>query len=473
MKRSAIHADKQVHPEPSGAGARADVGCALALTGRKQLAPSTTASRGVMARTYHDGQRDHLDWAHMVIKEYGSGNLLKTQEQFWRWEQWGVWSRHSNDAVKQMAQKVISAAGGKVTNSLVNGVTEVLGNHLHRENLAFNQAEPEAVNCRNGVLKLIHGTWTRGRHERDQYQTTQLPINHDPKARAPRFEEFLDQTFYEDADKADKIKCVLEMMGYTLMRHARHEKFVILIGNGANGKSVLLNVLEALCGEENIAGVQPAGFDKSFQRAHLLHKLANIVSELKQGEVLPDAELKSIVSGETSTVEEKFKPPFTMRPYATCWFGTNHQPSTRDYSQAIMRRAVIITFNRTVRENEKDTELANKLCEELPGILNLCLEAYARVRDGDFTIPASSAAAVENWRNEVDPLKAFVGTHCTRDHKGGEQAAYVYQRYESWHQEEGHGPLLSRKAFRTHMTRLGFTSKRTAAGNLFVGLLLN
>jgi putative DNA primase/helicase len=46
-------------------------------------------------------------------------------------------------------------------------------------------------------------------------------------------------------------------------------------------------------------------------------------------------------------VEHKFKNPFTMRPFATCWFGTNHMPHTRDHSNAIFRRAMILTFNRT------------------------------------------------------------------------------------------------------------------------------
>jgi putative DNA primase/helicase len=37
------------------------------------------------------------------------------------------------------------------------------------------------------------------------------------------------------------------MIGYTLMSHAAMERFALLVGNGANGKSVLLAVIEALC----------------------------------------------------------------------------------------------------------------------------------------------------------------------------------------------------------------------------------
>ena len=37
--------------------------------------------------------------------------------------------------------------------------------------------------------------------------------------------------------------------------------------NGANGGSVFIVVLEALCGTENIADIQPSQFDRTFQRA--------------------------------------------------------------------------------------------------------------------------------------------------------------------------------------------------------------
>ena len=52
--------------------------------------------------------------------------------------------------------------------------------------------------------------------------------------------------FRDDPDHDDKIRAVLELMGYSLMSHARHEKFIMLIGGGADGKSVLLAILEGL-----------------------------------------------------------------------------------------------------------------------------------------------------------------------------------------------------------------------------------
>jgi phage/plasmid-associated DNA primase len=131
---------------------------------------------------------------------------------------------------------------------------------------------------------------------------------------------------------------------------------------------VLLSVLAALLGQHNVAAVQPSQFDNRFQRAHLHGKLANIVTEIAEGAELADAALKAIVSGELTTAEHKHKPPFDFQPFATCWFGTNHMPHSRDFSDALFRRAIVLTFNRKFYGTDRDEGLKEKLFAELPGI---------------------------------------------------------------------------------------------------------
>ena len=177
----------------------------------------------------------------------------------------------------------------------------------------------------------------------------------------------------------------MELFGYSLLTTARYEKFVILIGSGANGKSVLLDLLINFVGPENAAAVQPSKFDSPFQRAYLSGKLVNAVSELAVGEEIKDDKMKAISSGELVTCEHKFKDPFDLKPFCTIWLATNHLPHTRDFSPALFRRALIITFNWVFQEHEQDKTLKEKLTAELPGILNLALTAIGGVfRRGIF-----------------------------------------------------------------------------------------
>lgn len=349
----------------------------------------------------------------------------------------------------------------------------MLSNAIYADGHLFNLGNPETVNCMNGELELVDGKWVLMPHRSELYRTTQIPVAYDAAAEAPLFLSFLDQVFRDDEDKDDKVQAVLELMGYTLMSHARHEMFVLLIGNGANGKSVLLAVLEALCGAENTCGVQPSNFDRGFQRAHMHMKLANIVTEINQGEVMADAELKGIVSGEASTVEHKFKNPFTMRPFATCWFGTNHMPHTRDHSNAIFRRAMILTFNRTFAKEEQDPQLKDKLIAELPGILNLCLAAYAQALQRGFTRPASSEAAKNEWRLETDQVAQFVDDACTREADSREKSSDVFKQYKDWAALNGIKHAVTHKTLRDRLTQLGFGKQKTREAAWVVGLKLN
>ena len=399
---------------------------------------------------------DQLELARQVVQHIGAANVIFTDGTVYKWQECGVWKAQDDRVIKQSAQATIANHAIDVTANLVSGVTDVLKNEIYKPDHEFNRGNPETVNCRNGELELQSDEWILRPHRREHYRTTQIPVAYDLQADAPLFRAFLEQVFHDDADKLDKIKALLELMGYTLMSHARHELFVLLIGSGANGKSVLLAILEGMVGAENAAGVQPSNFARSFQRAHLHQKSANIVTELKQGEVIADAELKAITSGEPSTVEHKFKDPFVMRPFATCWFGTNHMPHTRDFSDALFRRAVILQFNRTFAKHEQDPRLKDKLLMELPGILNISLRAYASALTNGFTEPLSSQAAKQEWRLEADQVAQFVDDVCTRDADARSTFADVFSAYKDWTLDGRIRQTLSKKAVRERLTRLGF-----------------
>ena len=106
---------------------------------------------------------------------------------------------------------------------------------------------------------------------------------------------------------------VCEALGYSCLTSADFEKFFLLIGAGANGKSVLLNAVENLVGRENACAVQPSQFDNRFQRAHLHGKLVNIVSEIAEGAEIADAQLKAIVSGELTTAGAQAETPVRLQ----------------------------------------------------------------------------------------------------------------------------------------------------------------
>ena len=418
-------------------------------------------------------QPDHLDLARSVIDKIGAENVICDAAGLWQWREKGVWELQEELLIKQSVQRVLEEAGESVFASKVSGVTQTIKGHAFVRDHNFNIGNPETINCLNGQLELDDFGWTLKPHNCADYRTTQIPVVYDDNAKAPLFEQFLEDIFRDDEDKQAKKQSLLEMIGYSLMAHARHEKFVILIGGGANGKSVLLAVLEALCGQANVAGVQPSNFEKPFQRAHLHGKLANIVTELKQGEVIADAELKAITSGEPATVERKYCTPFVMRPFATCWFGSNHMPHTRDFSDALFRRALIFRFGRTFSAAEQDHNLKDKLIAELPGILEMAIWAYAFALINGFTESPSSLEEKKSWRLEADQVAEFVGECTIADPASVVQIGELFRCYENWARENGIKLTLNMKNFRIRLTGLGYGAGPRRAGKTVIGLKID
>jgi P4 family phage/plasmid primase-like protien len=210
----------------------------------------------------------------------------------------------------------------KMTKFSVESVLDITKTEIFMANHQFD-VDTHAINCLNGELHFRKGAWHLEPHDKQNYRTTQIPILYTPEASAPRFEQFLDEVFQVDEDAEEKKVVVCELLGYSLLTSCEFEKFVILLGNGANGKSVLLHIVEQLVGTSHVSAVQPSQFDNRFQRAHLFGKLVNIVTEIAEGAEIADAALKAIVSGERTTAEHKHKNPFDFHPFSTCWFGTH------------------------------------------------------------------------------------------------------------------------------------------------------
>ncbi len=422
--------------------------------------------RKEVAQAGKDSEPDQLALARLTIADIGADSVLHADEHFWIWDGGGVWKKRDDIAIKQRVQGTIERGGYPVTAAKVTGVTDVARSELYRADHTFNIGNADVVNCRNGELELIGASRILQLHRREHYRTTQIPVEYDESAEAPMFWQFLNDVFRDDVDRDDKCRAVLELIGYTLMSHAKHEKFVMLIGGGANGKSVLLSVIESLVGFENVAGVQPAQFASKWQRAHLHMKLANIVTELKQGEVIADAELKAISSGELTTVEFKNGQPFNMRAFATCWFGTNHLPHTRDFSDALFRRATILTFNRTFAASEQDHNLKAKLIAELPGILRYALAWYAHAIANGFTEPASSRDAKHKWRMEADQVAQFVDERCTNDPLAMVTVEELYRHFSNWATHSGIRSAVRKQTMGDRLERLGY--KRKHSGQRFI-----
>ena len=289
------------------------------------------------------------------------------------------------------------------------------------------------VNLRNGMLSLrtreIHP------HSKDHFSTIQLPVTYNEKAICPRWRQFLEEVF--EGDK-ERIGLVQEFMGYSMVPDTRYEKALLMLGQGANGKSTLIRVWEHIIGKENYSSVALGNLQNEFHRVKLYKKLLNIAAEVRDTTLEQADYFKRIVTGDTIDAAHKFKDVFEFRPFARLVFAMNKIPRVKDTSHAFYRRLLIVPFNRVFKPLEQDKELQKKLLAEADGVFQWALWGLDRLyMNNAFTEPKIVREELAAYQRANNPVVAFVEDSCNLDTEFSTSKSILYDEYKKYCEEYG------------------------------------
>lgn len=287
-------------------------------------------------------------------------------------------------------------------------------------------------------INLLTGRldWATGNvedHTPDIFSTIQLPVKYDPDATCPAFDNYLATTF-----DAKDIPLIEEILGWCMVPDRRFETAVMLTGEGQNGKSVFLDLIGYLLGEENVSHVALQDLEENrFRAAELYGKLANVFADLDARGLQSSSMFKTLTTGDFVTAERKHAHPFRFRSFAKLLFSSNKIPSSRDKSYAFYRRWLIIPFIKTfdgVGGNPApDTGLRAKLREELPGILNRAIAGLKRLAANEaFTKTPNTAAAKTAYIRANDNVRVFIDECVTPEKDATIVKKRFYEVYERW-----------------------------------------
>ena len=259
------------------------------------------------------------------------------------------------------------------------------------------------INLENGTFEIGPNGQRLREHRREDFLTYQLPFRYDPNAVCPKWQAFLDRVLPE---KARQEICA-EFVGYTFTT-LKLEKVLLPYGTGANGKSVFFDVITALLGEENISHFSLQSLGHEYNRAKLANKLLNYASEVSTR--LEAEILKKLGSGEPVEARLPYGQPFILTHYARLAFNCNELPRDVEHTEAYFRRFLIIPFDVTIPEDERNPNLAREIiAEELPGVFNWVLEGLKRLlRRGKFTECQAVRDILAAYRKESDSVAMFI-----------------------------------------------------------------
>ena len=223
------------------------------------------------------------------------------------------------------------------------------------------------IGVRNGVLDLESGRLRDGRPE-DNITKVAL-VDYDPSARCPRWERFIAEIF---ADHLDLAPYIQRVMGYALTGETTEQVFCILWGDGANGKSTLMEcIMNSVLGQD-YSWTMPfpsSGWTNAmseYQKASLVGQRLVAASEVAHGGQLNEELIKSLTGGDTINARHPYGRPFQFVPAAKIFLRVNDKPVIRDESHGMWRRVKLVPFTQTF---SVDTTLAGALAQEAAGIL--------------------------------------------------------------------------------------------------------
>ena len=171
------------------------------------------------------------------------------------------------------------------------------------------------------------------------------------------------------------------------------EESLWLIGDGANGKTTIQNVMRMVFGEWNVSSTRldsllDRNVDARMRAMGTIEgKVFNMCQEISGADIERGADMfKSLVSGEPQDVRGIGRDIHTAYDIPYMVFSMNQMPANRKMDKAFVRRMVRIDFRSSVRREDMDRSLIVKLASELSGIRNWVIEGWFKLERDGFSI---------------------------------------------------------------------------------------
>lgn len=351
----------------------------------------------------------------------------------------------------------------------------------------YNPMKPlfDVIAFRNGVLDMRDFSF----HDfSPEYHVSYMhQYDYDPSARCPMWQAFLRDVLPEKDSRL-----ILQMfLGLGLIErktayssaknddeNASVELCLLLVGQGANGKSVIYNTAMGVFGRQRISGADyselTSSGDEGMRARRLLRNcIFNWCSDMNvKGFGKNTAVFKRIVSGEPVTdrrlghdVELNDRMPYLI-------FNINELPRSKDASLGFIRRLQYISFEKVIPKEQQNPALSFELMREYPGIFNWVVRGCRELKRRKFVFPESTNSMHQLRLTMLasSPMQAFLSCYGLRPvaRVTGETAVWIPSQrikdsVDAFVQLNG-ADSVSPQTMGSVMRSLGFTKRRAGEG---------
>lgn len=364
-------------------------------------------------------------------------------------------SKEEQETLVKILQKRRDAVYGRIKSLHDDGADKCLKWAQRGENGLGVRGEefdrdPWLLACKNGVIDLKTGHFRNGRPE-DLLTKASPHIWEGIKKEAPVWNEFLNGVFGGDEDLIGFIK---RAFGYGITGLARENIFLVLHGEGRNGKSTLVEIIKYVLGDtatpiqaelllEQRSARSSAGPTPDIMA--LKGKRIAFASETDENRRFSSGKVKWLSGDDTLTGRNPHdKYEVTFSPTHLLCLLTNHLPHVSSDDFAFWQRFHLVPFKYKFLDDPKKEDersriknLTEKLKAEAAGILGWLVEGCLEWQRDGLNPPPIVRAATEDARSKEDIIGAFIKACChppeDTDSEERTQFTDAYDAFTKWY----------------------------------------
>ncbi|SHN86744.1 DNA primase family protein [Bradyrhizobium erythrophlei] len=326
-------------------------------------------------------------------------------------------------------------------------------------------ADKMNINVNNGTLVVARksdgGDYISFQpHDPADLITKISPVDYVPAATCAEYDKFIARVQPLEAMRI----FIHQWLGLSLTGDVSEQKLTYFYGSGSNGKSVLMDTVSYIAGDygETVPIETFLDQGKSRTGGQATPDLAILpgvrmlrTSEPEKNSKLAEATIKLVTGGEPIQARHLNRDFFKFYPQFKLTISGNHRPRISGADEGIWRRFRLVPFEVSIKKEERDLQLAEKLRAEASGILNRLLDGLRHWCDNGLVEPEAVTAATDEYRSISDPLSRFLSTCVEKSPGERVQSSMLYAVFEAWCKSSGE-TVWKQKGFSMAMDERGF-----------------
>lgn len=380
--------------------------------------------------------KTHTECAEFIMSKYNFKTLKDTREVLFYHD--GVYWELGEVLIAELCEEIINDC----KRTFVNEVIGVIQRRTFTDREKFNQDLTKLV-LENGILDL--DTKKLSEHDPNFLTTVKIPILYQPGATCFDYIKFLNECL----GPKDIITVIEEASNVLTTNNKNFEVSAIWLGDGANGKTTNMKIINAVYGPKNTSHVSiHAMGELRFAIAQFYGRLLNSYADISNKELDNLGMFKQVISGDTIQAEKKNKDPFDFTPYAKHFFSANEMPQIKDNSDGVFRRIYLTKWKNQFLPGVNRIEDLDKkiLAKEKSGIFNLFLENYRTlIRNNGFRYKQTISQVREIMKVESDKLMEFIDVCLVKNPNGYISKEKLYEIYVKYCESKSYEIYIKQK----------------------------